>query len=627
MKLSKMFFLTFFLTLGINYVQAQSNSSCFSRTGTISANIQVSFADKVNEPVLFDATNSNGIGDFFKEPIEWDFGDGFKAKMCRATHVYRNAGNYTVTLKVKDNLGNISTATTMVTIANIPSASGNNILTVVTNGSGNGVNTFNTIQSAINKAAMINGSGTVEIILPAGATFIENFELKVPSGNNYITLRSSALNNLPDGIRANRSNLSNFTTVKAPLISDNVPILSTELRGAGVSCTTSETCLPAHHYRLQGIQFVIDPGTLPNGVYEQIIAFGTDSSIQNEESEQAHHLILDRCLIYREDYSASNTNPQLIKNGLEANARNISILDSNFTGINAPGVESHAVTAYNSTGTWGIINNYFEAGSINFFIGGAYSSIPNALINDVEFRRNRCAKPIEKRNLPSQHRWSAKNNFEIKSGKYWVIEENLFDGNWIGSDQRYLVNFNALEDTGLLPTIQDIQFTYNILKQGPSGILLGRVAPANAPFPARFLISNNLMTELGGQIYSTSDCQSEDCAAGGQGFIISNVPTDLIINHNTALIRNNIAQLSGNSNKPILFQNNIVNHGGIVTDGILGYGIKGDGSNPGCPSIDPTLPGCTDVAPPGTPAYLVGSVFNKNIIAGVPYDSRYINNH
>lgn len=87
------------LIFGASFVKARAQSgSCYSQSGTISANIQVLYADKINEPVVFDASNSTGIGDFFKQPIDWDFGDGFKAKMCRSTHVYKNSGTYTVTL-------------------------------------------------------------------------------------------------------------------------------------------------------------------------------------------------------------------------------------------------------------------------------------------------------------------------------------------------------------------------------------------------------------------------------------------------------------------------------------------------------------------------------------------------
>jgi len=613
---------------GFTYAEAQSGSSCFSKTGSLAANIQVFYADKIDEPIVFDASNSTGVGDFFKEPIEWDFGDGFKAKMCRSTHAYRSPGTYTVTLKVKNNQGSISTSTTTVTVADIPAATGNNVLTVVTNGSGNGTTTFNTIQGAIDRAALINNTGTVEIIVPAGVTFSENIELKVPAGNNYITLKSSALGNLPRGERVDRNDLANVATIKSPLNSANLPVLRTQLKNSsGGVCTTTQTCLPVHHYRLQGIQFMVDPGTL-NGIYEAIVQIGTDEGPQNEASEQPYNVIIDRCLIYREDYSATNPTPQLVKNGFESHLKRMSIMDSHISGINAPGVESHAMATHNSTGTWSVINNYFESGGIPFIVGGATPLIPSARVEDAEFRRNRFHKPLEKKELPYAQRWSAKNNFESKNGRYWVIDENLIDGTWIGADQNYLVTLNALaQDTGENTTNQDFQFSNNVIKQGPGGFLIGRIPDANSPFPGRLLIYNNLIAELGGANYGTpSHCQA-DClpVSQGQGFIITTVYSDMIFRHNTLLVRNAIMTVEGDSNKPILFQDNITNHGGVVLDDELGYGIKGGGTNRGCFTIDPLLPGCTAVSSTD-PFYLGGSVFSKNVITGVPYVSAYPSN-
>jgi len=301
----------------------------------------------------------------------------------------------------------------------------------------------------------------------------------------------------------------------------------------------------------------------------------------------------------------------------------LSVIDSNFTGINAPGVESHGMTAYNSTGVWGVINNYFEAGAINFFIGGAFPSIPGAIVTDVEFRRNRCHKPLSKRDLPNDQRWSAKINFEIKSGRYWTIDENLFDGNWLGSNQRYLVSFVAFLDTNSNPADRDNQFTRNVVKNGPGGLLIGRDAIPDTSLFGRFLVSNNLFTELGGQIYGTPGCQSSSCEGEGQGFIVSTVPTNLTVRHNTVLVRKTLIEMSGTSQQAMSYKDNISNHGEIYGEG-WGYGIKGDGAGVGCSSIDPALPGCNNIQT-GIP-YLQGSFFDKNVIAGTDYDTRYTNN-
>lgn len=427
----------------------------------------------------------------------------------------------------------------------------------------------------------------MEIILPAGATFIENLELKVPQGNNYITLKSSALNNLPRGVRANRSQISNFPTIKSPLNNANTSALRTELKNSsGSGCSTSQTCQPAHHYRLQGIQFTVSPGTLPNGVYENIVILGTDFSNQNEVSEQAHHFIVDRSLIFSDYYSAAtNPNPQRVKNGMELHAANVSVLDSNISGISSEdgATDSHAISSYNSFGVWGIVNNYLEASHISILIGGQDPTVPNATPTYVEFRRNRCHKPLELRNLPFEHRWFAKNNFEMKTGKNWVIEENMFDGNWVGNNQLWTVVFAALGGESApyidVITVQDIQFTTNIIKQGPRGIFIGRSEELQtAPPLTRFLISNNLISEIGGSQYgcntSTPGCDpSAESGADGLGFTVNNfTPTNLIIRHNTILGKHGILGVYPSNSTPIALKDNIMKHGdyGIYSDRLPG---------------------------------------------------------
>jgi hypothetical protein len=47
----------------------------------------------------------------------WDFGDGFKSDGVNVSHVYKNPGEYVVTLNVLDNMGNSYSETMTVNIA------------------------------------------------------------------------------------------------------------------------------------------------------------------------------------------------------------------------------------------------------------------------------------------------------------------------------------------------------------------------------------------------------------------------------------------------------------------------------------------------------------------------------
>ncbi|MEM4169668.1 MAG: PKD domain-containing protein, partial [Thermoproteota archaeon] len=69
----------------------------------------------VGDTVVFDAsmsTDNIGIVSY-----EWDFGDGESGIGVKATHVYKKAGTYTVTLTVKDHAGNTGIHSIIITVS------------------------------------------------------------------------------------------------------------------------------------------------------------------------------------------------------------------------------------------------------------------------------------------------------------------------------------------------------------------------------------------------------------------------------------------------------------------------------------------------------------------------------
>jgi len=63
----------------------------------------------INEPVQFNGSASKGYPPY---SYEWDFGDGNTSDEKNPTHIYTDAGNYTVTLTATDDTGNTSDDTT-----------------------------------------------------------------------------------------------------------------------------------------------------------------------------------------------------------------------------------------------------------------------------------------------------------------------------------------------------------------------------------------------------------------------------------------------------------------------------------------------------------------------------------
>ena len=71
----------------------------------------------VGEIVIFDAMSSrDNVGII---SCEWDFGDGTTGTFLTTTHVYNESGTYTVTMTVKDGVGNSAQDTVIITVKEI----------------------------------------------------------------------------------------------------------------------------------------------------------------------------------------------------------------------------------------------------------------------------------------------------------------------------------------------------------------------------------------------------------------------------------------------------------------------------------------------------------------------------
>ncbi|GAH10438.1 unnamed protein product, partial [marine sediment metagenome] len=69
------------------------------------------------ETIAFNAMES--IDNVGIVSYEWDFGDGIIKPFLGATHVFNESGTYTVTLTVKDRVGNDAKDTVLITVEEI----------------------------------------------------------------------------------------------------------------------------------------------------------------------------------------------------------------------------------------------------------------------------------------------------------------------------------------------------------------------------------------------------------------------------------------------------------------------------------------------------------------------------
>src|SRR5687768_5367450 len=131
-------------------------------------------------------------------------------------------------------------------------------------------------------------------------------------------------------------------------------------------------------------------------------------------------------------------------------------------------------------------------------IGGSGTTLPNGTVPaDIHFKRNYSAKPLVRKTAP-QGTWAIKNLFEIKFGKRFDIDGNLFENTWAGGQEFAIVikvdSNNISSNTNAETVTQDVLIRNNKVKHAPSGVALqGRDWLANfTPTMDRITIRNNV---------------------------------------------------------------------------------------------------------------------------------------
>lgn len=385
------------------------------------------------------------------------------------------------------------------------------------------------------------------IVLQAGAVYEGPFTLPVKSGNEFITIQSSKLAELPEGVRVSPSQSALFAKIQSA--EKGSPIVKTDPK--------------AHHYKFAGIEFST---TDEKVAARDLIRLGSNE--QTTLDSVPHHFVIDRSYVH-------GFPTQDLQRGIALNSADTSITNSYISDIHGRGYDTQAICGWNGPGPFKIINNFLEGAGENIMFGGADPAIPNLVPTDIEIRDNHFFKPMSwKVDDPSYggKHWTVKNLFELKNARRVVIDRNIFENHWVDAQPGPAILFTPRNDGGRAPwaTIEDVTFTNNIVKNAPTGLnLLGTDDVKPSQRASKITISNNLFIGL------------------SAAFLWMSGYPNTTISNNTHIQSGNIMTLHGDVSPGFVYQNN------ITIRSPKGYGVKGDATGEGVIALKQFTPNAT----------------------------------
>ncbi|MEQ1642474.1 MAG: right-handed parallel beta-helix repeat-containing protein [Pyrinomonadaceae bacterium] len=372
------------------------------------------------------------------------------------------------------------------------------------------------LQGALERAQ----SGDI-IELQAGAVYQGQVNLPNKPHTDFVTIRSSAAADLPEGKRVKPSQRSSMATITSGM-----------LGRAAVQAANG-----AHHYRFVGIEFV-SAGTIFN---YGLVVLGTG---EKRPENVPHDIEIDRSYFHPHKIGRS-------RRAVALNSANTTIKNSYIEGFAVSGEEAQGICGWTGTRNVRVLNNYIEGAAENIMFGGADPDNAELIPSDIEVRGNHLTKPQS---------WAKtqtiKTIFELKNAKRVVFANNYLENNWIGSAFRITVR----NQDGAAPfsTIEDVTVKDNIIRNSGDGInILGTDDTHPSQTLKRLKIENNLFLNIG----------SGNGFEGGGYFILVSNGDGITINNNTVFNRGNITTMHGGLPQNFVFRDNIVNHGD--------YGIHG----------------------------------------------------
>jgi len=326
------------------------------------------------------------------------------------------------------------------------------------------------------QAALDNALPGDAILLAPGARFTGNFVLRnknvASPCSAWITVRTDA-SPAALGQRTTPTTAAGF----AKLITTTVaPALRTASKASCYRLSSLEIMLPVISAYNYGLVALGDGGNLSAGETQVT----TDLAPRN--------LVLDHLYVH----GASGSN---FTRCIALNSASTVIADSWISECHAKGFDSQAIEGWNGPGPYLIQNNHLAAAGENIMFGGGDPHIPNLVPSDITIRGNHFYK-----NPAWKGVWTIKNLFELKSARRLLIENNVFENNWIAAQTGIAIVFKSSNDGGTASWqgTTDVMFRYNIVRNSPQGLLIAAHPETNPVVPvARVRVENNLFQNIG----------------------------------------------------------------------------------------------------------------------------------
>jgi hypothetical protein len=175
-------------------------------------------------------------------------------------------------------------------------------------------------------------------------------------------------------------------------------------------------------------------------------------------------------------------------------------------------------------------------------------------------------------------KWVVKNILEVKNGERLTFDGNIIENIWAAGQFGYAVVLTPRNSGGRAPwvRVKDIVFINNLVRHA-SGIVNIAAYDDNSTSGRTTSVTfrNNVM----------EDIDTVKWGGNAMGFLLQNGPTNVVIDHNTIVGKSNAIVWGTGPSHPaagFVFTNNLSRHGT--------YGIRGDGSSTGLPSLATYFP-------------------------------------